>query len=69
MQAKNHDGTYGEPTPFSQDGMNKLLQKKDVSHVEVFEGTPEELAKRAAFKNNLKVKKKYQKVPRNDKRF
>ena len=53
MQARNHDGTYGEPIPYSEIGMSKLIKQKKVSHVEVFEGTPENIAfsKKAIPKN------------------
>jgi len=65
MQAKNHDGSYGDVMPYDQNILDGLMKRPEVKHVEVFEGTPEEIARRQKMRNNLKVKKRYQKNPKN----
>ncbi|MGV3695522.1 hypothetical protein [Flavobacterium sp.] len=67
MQERYHDGSYGKIAPLNSDKLEDWLRKPEVSHVEVFEGTPEEIARREKFKNQLKVKKRFQKVPKNKK--
>ena len=64
MQAKMNDGTYGLPVEFNQKGLDALLKDKNVDHVEVFEGTPEEIKKRKKYK----ISRGFRKTPRVEKR-
>lgn len=43
MQAKHHDGSYGDIKPFSLENLEGALADPNVAHVEVFEPTPENL--------------------------
>lgn len=56
MQEKRYDGSYGEPRPFNQQEMEELVKDPEVEHVEVFEGTEKEIARRRSLrKNNQRV--------------
>lgn len=46
MQEKMIDGSFGKPVPFNQAKFKKMLADQNVAHVEVFNNTPEEMAKR-----------------------
>lgn len=46
MQARMKDGTYGLPQEYTQSGLEELMKNPKVEHVEVFNGTPEEIEKR-----------------------
>lgn len=46
MQERMLDGSYGEPRPFSKEEMNESMKNPEVSHVEVFNGTPSEMQRR-----------------------
>ncbi len=46
MQAKNKDGTYGPLIAFDPSKIQELLTEDQVSHVEVFKGTPQEIQRR-----------------------
>jgi hypothetical protein len=61
MQSRHHDGSYGQLKPFSQDEMLKEMQNPNVSHVEVFEGTEEQIKYRQKLFNS---KRRYQKSPK-----
>ena len=61
MQAKNNDGTYGEILPYTPEGLTAEMAKLNVQHVEVFEGSKENIRKRTML---LGVKKRYQKCPK-----
>jgi hypothetical protein len=65
MQAKHHDGSYGPIEPFTEEGMKRTMANPNVQHVEVFDGTEENIKAR---KKLLGVKKRYQKAPKNSKR-
>ncbi|WP_372934959.1 hypothetical protein [Mariniphaga sediminis] len=52
MQEKFADGSYGEPRPFNQSEMEELVKDPNVEHVEVFEGTEKEIARRRSFRKN-----------------
>lgn len=55
MQVAYNDGSYGRPEEYTPEKMAEALKSKNVSHVEVFEPTPENLEYR---KKYLGVKKK-----------
>lgn len=59
MQAKHHDGSYGKIQEFSNEAMLLEMKKPNVSHVEVFEGTEENIRSRQKL---FSVKKRYQKA-------
>lgn len=61
MQVAYNDGTFGKIEQFDQEKMETLLKRKDVSHEEVFNSTPENLEYR---KKILGVKKKSYKKKR-----
>jgi len=48
MQSRNNDGTLGDIMPFDEEAMKREIEKEHVSHVEVFNGIPSEIAKRQA---------------------
>lgn len=58
MQTRRHDGSYGDVMPFTDDNLKNELAKKDTKHVEVFDGTPHEIA----FRKMLAVKPKFKKA-------
>lgn len=64
MQATNHDGSFGPISPFNEDKMQEWIRDPKVKHVEVFEGTEENIKARSKF---LGVKKRYQKSPKSKK--
>lgn len=68
MQERHHDGSYGKVAPLNQEELENWLQKPNVKHVEVFEGTPEELERREKLQQKFSVKKRFQKAPKNNKR-
>lgn len=58
MQTVSHEGILGKVEQFTQEGLNEALQRKDVHHVDVFDGTPENIEHRKSMqgkKLNLKV--------------
>ncbi|PIF33011.1 hypothetical protein CLU81_3581 [Flavobacterium sp. 9] len=65
MQSIHHDGSYGKLKPFSQEEMLQELKNPDVSHVEVFEATEEQIKYRQKLFNS---KTRYQKSPKNRRR-
>ena len=69
MQEKMIDGSYGEPVPFDKDKMEESLENPEVSHVEVFPGTEENLKNRRELieskrRKNRKRKSKLQRKSR-----
>lgn len=58
MQVSRNDGTLGMPTPFSQTKLEKALAKPETKEVQVFNGTPEEMA----FRKKLSIKSRYKKA-------
>lgn len=64
MQAKNFDGSYSPIEPYTDEGLKRTMANPNVQHVEVFEGTPENIAYRSKL---LGVKKRYKKAPKNSK--
>ena len=69
MQEKMMDGSYGEPVPFDKDKMEESLKKPEVSHVEVFQGTEENLKNRRELieskrRKDRKRKNKFQRKSR-----
>jgi hypothetical protein len=70
MQTVNLTGIYGQITKYNQEELETLLKRKDISHVEVFDGTEENIKERQGWigKTKLGVKKRYQKAPKNKKR-
>lgn len=65
MQAKNYDGSFGPIEPYTEDSLKRTMANQKVQHVEVFEGTEENIKARQRL---LGVKKRYQKAPKNKKR-
>jgi hypothetical protein len=65
MQARHFDGSYGPIEPLTEEGLKRTLAMPNVQHVEVFEGTEENIKARQRL---LGVKKRYQKAPKNKKR-
>jgi len=65
MQAKHHDGSFGPIELFTNEGMKRTLAQPNVQHVEVFEGTEENINARSKL---LGVKKRYQKSPKTKKK-
>jgi len=61
MQASHFDGTFGKIEPFTEEGLKRKLANPEVKHVEVFEGTEENIKVRQKL---LGVKKRYQKSPK-----
>jgi hypothetical protein len=59
MQAKNYDGSFGPVEPFTGEVLGRTLANPNVQHVEVFEGTEENIKARQKL---FSVKKRYQKV-------
>ncbi|MEN9909087.1 MAG: hypothetical protein RLZZ540_2236 [Bacteroidota bacterium] len=59
MQATNHDGSFGPIEPFNEKIMQEWIRDPKIKHVEVFEGTEENIQARQKL---LGVKKRYQKV-------
>ncbi len=69
MQTVDHFGRYGDITEYSKENLETLLKRKDISHVEVFDGTQENINERKGWigKTKLGVKKRYQKAPKRKK--
>lgn len=65
MQASYRDGSFGPVEPLTDEGLKRTLANPNVQHVEVFEGTEENIKARQRL---LGVKKRYQKAPKNKKR-
>jgi len=61
MQAKHHDGSYGDVKPLTSKNLEEALANPNVAHVEVFEPTPENLEYRKKF---LGAKKRSYKKPK-----
>jgi hypothetical protein len=61
MQATHFDGSFGKIEPFTEEGLKQQLANPNVKHVEVFEGTVENIQAR---QKKLGVKKRYQKAPK-----
>jgi hypothetical protein len=59
MQAKCYDGSFGPIETFTCEGMARTLENPNVQHVEVFEGTEENIKSRQKL---YSVKKRYQKA-------
>jgi hypothetical protein len=59
MQTVNNLGEYGPLKAYSEEDLKQELAKPDTAHVEVFEGTPENIAYKTKL---LGVKKRYQKA-------
>jgi uncharacterized protein (DUF488 family) len=58
MQVKKNDGSYGQPMPLTKESLENALKDKDTKHVEVFEGTPEEMQRRRQMAKFFSVKNK-----------
>ena len=65
MQQKNLDGSYGEPIPYDQVTMGKMLDDPEVEHVEVFNNTPDELSKRRLLFEQSQAKKRQKRKSKN----
>lgn len=59
MQARHHDGSFGPIEPFDSETLVRRLAQPNVAHVEVFEGTEENIKSRQKL---YSVKKRYQKA-------
>lgn len=59
MQARHHDGSFGPIEPFDGETLGRRLAQPNVAHVEVFEGTEENIKSRQKL---YSVKKRYQKA-------
>ncbi len=64
MQPANKDGTFGPITEFNPKKLTEILLEDQVSHVEVFEGTPIEMERRRklAKEKPHHVPKQYQRI-------
>lgn len=46
MQSVDKNGLLGEPMPFDQEKLTKMLMDPEIDHVDVFPGTPENMENR-----------------------
>jgi len=65
MQVKHFDGSFGPVEPFDGNELKKRLAQPNVQHVEVFDGTPQEIERRTNL--SLRVHKRFQKTGKNKK--
>ncbi|MCK5017967.1 MAG: hypothetical protein KAS32_13000 [Candidatus Peribacteraceae bacterium] len=65
MQSVDNSGVLGALKEFDAKELAKMLQNPEIDHVDVFEGTPENLKKRKKMVGKkYKLKPAYQKVPK-----
>lgn len=65
MQSVDKKGILGEPIPFNADQLSKMLSDPNIDHVDVFEGTEENIKNRKKLAGKkYKVAKRFQKAPR-----
>jgi predicted ATPase len=71
MQVSNNDGILGAIQEYNEENMKKALSDTNTGHVEVFEGTEEELERRGKLvgKKKFSVKKRFQKTGSNKKKW
>lgn len=70
MQTVSKDGILGSVKAFTEENMKKALEDKDVDHVDVFPGTPENIAHRKSMEGQKynKLSGRYRKTGSNKKR-
>lgn len=65
MQSVDHKGLLGQVKEFDAGEMAKMLKNPKIDHVDVFEGTPENLEKRKKLVGKkYNCKPAYQKAPK-----
>ena len=63
MQSVKKDGTLGPVEEFTMENVKKAAQDPDVDHIDVFEGTHENITHRQSLVGKkFSIKKKYQKT-------
>jgi len=69
MQTVNRFGVLGPIEPLTSEGLKQAMANPDIDHIDVFEGTPENLEKRRAMVGKkFTVSKRFQKTGGNKKR-
>jgi len=66
MQSVDRFGTMGNVSPFHQEKLEEMMKDPNIDHVDVFEGTPEEIERRTKMiGKKYSVKKRFQKTGSN----
>lgn len=65
MQERMLDGSYGNPVPYDESEMKRMLADPGVNHVDVFNATPDEMHRRKQLFEQSQSKKRKSRKQKN----